>query len=103
MPKSNWAFELDYGSKAWLPDALVAAGIDSTSLEGRTNAPAIEFLPDEVDRFTPLVQALLANLVASDFALGFPAWPVACMLHHRKHIWWISSEAGLIENLESMA
>ena len=103
MPKSSWAFELDFGSKVWLPDALRTAGVDPALLAGRTDAPAIEFSLQEADRFTPLVQMLLDNLLASDFALGFPGHPIACMLHHRKHIWWISSDPGRIQELEAMA
>ena len=103
MPKSNWAYELDFGSKAWLPDALRAAGVDPAPLEGRTNSPALEFSIDEADRVTPLIQTLLLNLKGSDFALGFPGRPVACTIHHHKQIWWISNDADLIGRLESMA
>src|SRR5947209_719542 len=28
MPRSHWAYELDFGSKTWLPAALQRAGID---------------------------------------------------------------------------
>jgi hypothetical protein len=102
MPKSNWAYELDFGGKAWLPAALKLAGIDPASLEGRTNAPAVEFNLQEMDRFTPLVQTLLENLFGSDFALAFPGHPVACTIHHHKQIWWISSEESFIQKIGSM-
>ncbi len=102
MPKSQWAYELDFGSRAWLPDALRAAGVDPTALEGRTNSPAIEFNSNEAGRFTPLVKILLQKLMGSDFALAFPGRPVTCTLHHHKQIWWISSDAELIRQLDAM-
>ena len=102
MPKSQWAFELDFGSKAWMPGPLRAVGIDPALLAGRTNSPAIEFTVDELPLVTPLVEALLMNLLGSDFALGFPGYPVACTLHHHKQVWWITSDATLIEKLRAL-
>lgn len=102
MPKSQWAYELDFGSRSWLPDALRAAGFDPAALEGRTNSPAIEFLPDETPLFTSLALALLKNLFGSDFALAFPGRPVACTLHHHKQIWWVSSDPEFIRQLDSL-
>jgi hypothetical protein len=102
MPKSSWAYELDFGSKAWLPGALNLAGIDSRLLEGRTNAPAIEFSPEEAGLLTPLLQTLLQNLFGSDFALAFPGRPVTCTVHHHKQLWWMSSEAEFIAKIERM-
>jgi hypothetical protein len=102
MPKSHWAYELDFGSKAWLPVALREAGIDPTALEGRTNAPAIEFSSEEVRQFSPLVESLLQNLLGSDFSLAFPNHPVIATLHHHKQIWWMSSDAKLIDTLRSL-
>jgi hypothetical protein len=103
MPKSSWAYELDFGSKAWLPAALRLAGIDPEKLEGRTNAPAIEFASSEATSFTALVQALLENLLGSDFALGFPGYPAGCTVHHHKQIWWISTDEKLISQIAEMA
>src|SRR5665213_2003408 len=82
MPKSQWAYELDFGCKSWLPAALARAGIDATLLEGRTDSPAIEFSPAEADRAAALIESLLRNLFGSDFALAFPDHAIACTLHH---------------------
>ena len=102
MPKSQWAYELDFGSKAWLPDALRRAHVDPAALEGRTNSPAIEFAEDEAGLLTPLTQALLENLIGSDFALAFPNHPIACTVHHHKQLWWLSDSAPLVERLEAL-
>ncbi len=102
MPKSQWAYELDFGSKAWLPDALNQAGVDVSRLAGRTDSPAVQFEPEEADRFTPVVESLLNNLAGSDFALAFAGWPVACTLHHHQQVWWISSDRQAIERLETL-
>ena len=102
MPKSQWGYELDFGSKAWLPDALRRAGIDPAKLSARTDSPAIELMPDEADHFSAFTETLLANLIGSDFALGFPDHPVACSLHHHKQIWWVSNDAKIIEAIDSL-
>lgn len=97
MPKSQWAYELDFGSRAWLPDALKLAGVDPAPLEGHTDSPAIEFSMDESEQVAPLIQSLMENLLGSDFALAFPAFPVACTLHNHKQIWWLSDDATPID------
>ena len=102
MPKSQWAYELDFGSRAWLPDALRKAGVEPSSLAGRTDSPAIEFNPDEADRFTLLAETLLEMLLGSDFALTFPGHPVVCTLHHHKQIWWISSDPEFMRQIDSL-
>ena len=102
MPKSHWAFELDFGGKEWLPSALRAAGIDPEQLMGRTNAPAVEFLPADVDRFTPLVESLLANLLGSDFALAFPDYAVTCTLHHHRQVWWTDGDGAFVRRLRML-
>lgn len=103
MPKSQWAYELDFGSKDWLPDALSDAGVDAASLHGQTRSPAVEFSLDEAPRAQRLIERLLSHLRGSDFALAFPTHPVACTLHHHKQIWWISTDAALIRQLTQMA
>jgi hypothetical protein len=42
MPMSHWAYELDFGSHDWMPDALDAIGIDAGLLQDRTNGAATE-------------------------------------------------------------
>src|SRR5947209_3325205 len=58
MPKSHWAYELDFGSSQWMPDALRKADVDPAVLAPLNNAAAIEFTPDEEERFRGLVGRL---------------------------------------------
>lgn len=99
MPKSHWAFELDFGNHAWLSPALEAANVDWKALAPRTNASAVEFDASESNAATVLLQAILTHLAGSDFALAWPSWPVACTIHHHKQVWWMTSEASLHERL----
>lgn len=103
MPKSHWAYELDFGSRDWMPSLLERAGIDAGLLQGRTNAAAIEFNLNESQSFAHVVETLLRMLLGSDFALAFPDRPVVCTLHHHKQVWWQSTDAGLIQELRAMA
>lgn len=103
MPKSHWAYELDFGSREWMPELLRQIGIDPVSLQHRTNASAIEFRPDEMQSLPVMVEGLLRNLLGSDFALGFPGHAVICTLHHHKQIWWTSTDPALIESLRQLA
>jgi hypothetical protein len=103
MPKSNWAYELDFGSRDWLPALLEHAGVDSGLLQTRTNASAIEFGRHEGESLAHLVEGLLRMLLGSDFALAFPGRPVVCTLHHHKQVWWTSTDPGLIQSLRQLA
>jgi hypothetical protein len=103
MPKSHWAFELDFGSSAWMPAALRAAGVDPQLLQGRNDGSAVEFLPTDESVFTGFAQRLLTDLAGSDFALLFPAHPVVCTLHHHKQVWWTTPDQALIAFLENLA
>lgn len=102
MPKSHWAYELDYGSRDWMPALLEHAGIDSGLLQPRTNAAAIEFAPHEIEPFQHVVEGLLRMLLGSDFALAFPGRPVVCTLHHHKQVWWTSSDLAMIAALRAI-
>lgn len=102
MPGSSWAYELDFGSRQWLPPLLERIGIDPGQLQSRTNASAIEFSPDEHERLSAFVMRLLEMLAGSDFFLAFPGRKAVAMLHHHKQIWWTSSEEGIIEALGSL-
>jgi hypothetical protein len=102
MPKSHWAYELDYGSRDWMPSLLERAGVDAGLLQIRTNAAAIEFNLAETRSLSHVIETLLRMLLGSDFALAFPGRPVACTLHHHKQVWWQSSDAELIEGLKRM-
>ena len=102
MPKSHWAYELDFGSRDWMPALLEHAGIDSGLLASRTNAAAIEFTPSEVEPFAHIVEGLLRMLLGSDFALAFPDRPATCTLHHHKQVWWTTSQPQLITSLQGL-
>lgn len=103
MPRSSWAFELDFGSKDWLPDALRLAGFDSAILEGRTNAPAVALSQDEFSSAMHLIETALEKLAGSDFALAFPDRPIVCTLHHHKQVWWIGGDADLISRVIALS
>lgn len=103
MPRSHWAYELDFGSAAWMPAALGQIGIDSTTLAPLTTGAAIEFAAEEGDAFGTFLGALLANLSgSSDFQLAWPGRPVVCTVHHHKQLWWTTPDAALHAKLERM-
>lgn len=101
MPASHWAYELDFGSKDWMPDALKEIGVDSASLSPRTNAAAIEFEEGEQDGFSKLLTSLLTHLAASDFTVAFPGRAVLCTVHHHKQLWWQTSDSALMRRIEA--
>lgn len=102
MPASHWAYELDFGSKEWMPALLEGLGIDPGLLQTRTTAAALEFAPDEVEPLKHLVQRLLEMLQASDFAIAFPHRRVVCSLHHHRQLWWTSAEPAVSDALDAM-
>lgn len=102
MPKSHWAYELDFGSRDWMPSLLERAGIDAGLLQARTNAAAIEFKLTEIESFSHVIEGLLRMLLGSDFALAFPGRQVICTLHHHKQVWWQSTDVMLIDALRRM-
>jgi hypothetical protein len=102
MPASHWAYELDFGSKEWMPPLLEAIGVDPGLLQTRTTAAAIEFTPEESPALAHLVTRLLEMLQGSDFSLAFPHRRVVCSLHHHKQLWWTSAEPEVSAALESM-
>lgn len=103
MPLSHWAFELDFGSKSWLPDLLDSVGIDPRILAARSDASPIEFQADESSGLGKFVRSLLEHLAASDFMLAFPSHPVLCTIHHHKQLWWTSSDRSVIDRISSHA
>src|SRR3954468_8768105 len=76
MPMSHWSYELDFGSRDWMPATLEGIGVDPGLLMHRNNAAAIEFAPDEPQVLQHVVQRLLQMLQQSDFAIAFPRHPV---------------------------
>lgn len=95
LPMSHWSYELDHGSKDWLPAVLEHIGIDPGLLINRTNGAAIEFAADETEPFQLLITRLLEMLQSSDFAIAFPKHPVLITLHHHKQLWWVTSDEAL--------
>jgi hypothetical protein len=99
MPMSHWSYELDFGSRAWMPAALDAVGVDGELLSHRPNGAALEFQLDERRAIEGLLAQLLINLRTSDFMLAFPARPALCTVHHHKQLWWQTTDAALHEAL----
>src|ERR1051325_9035643 len=62
MPLSHWAFELDFGSKAWLPTLLKSVHVEPYPLADRTDASPLEFQPGEQADLTRFLQTLLDQL-----------------------------------------
>ncbi len=100
MPKSHWAHELEHGSRDWLPGVLEQIGLDAGLLAGRNNGAAIEFGDPEGERFEFFIRKLLQLLIGSDFMLAFPGRPVVCTVHHRKQLWWVSSDAQWVDSID---
>lgn len=102
MPGSHWAYELDFGSRDWMPPLLEGIGIDPGLLQSRTNAAAIEFAIEESPAVSHLVSRLLEMLQSSDFAIAFPHRRITCTLHHHKQLWWTSAEADLTAGIDAL-
>jgi hypothetical protein len=102
MPMSHWAYELSSGSRDWMPALIEHIDLDPGLLEGRNNAAAIEFGPDESHHLRHFTQRLLEMLLGSDFMLAFlaPKEPVLCTLHHHKQLWWTTKDPAVIDTLE---
>ncbi len=100
MPKSHWAYELEFGSKDWIASLLENSGVDPGLLTGRNNAAALEFPLAEAEWCSHLVEGLLRMLLGSDFTLAWPGRGTICTVHHHKQLWWTSSNPALIENLD---
>jgi hypothetical protein len=96
MPKSHWSYELEFGHRDWLPDALREIGIDPKQLEKLNNAPAISFEVTGAEEAEFFVRQLLNRLVSSDFQLVFPGHSILCTLHTRCQLWWTTSRAEMI-------
>jgi hypothetical protein len=100
MPKSHWAYELEFGSREWLPDALEKIGIDSGKLLPLNNAAAIEFDPAEAEQLKILVETLLTRLVGSDFQMVFPDRNTICTIHNRGQLWWTTADLVVGKRLD---
>lgn len=103
MPASHWAYELDFGSREWLPEVLGSIGVDAAELAQLTNGAAISFGENEVKEFDSFLRQLLDNLSgSSDFQLAWPGKPVLCTLHHHKQLWWTMSDAELFRTIDEV-
>ena len=100
MPKSHWAYELQFGSREWMPGLLEKMGIDSRLLVDRNNAAAIEFASGEIDLFRQFVQGLLEMLHGSDFLLAFGSHKTVCTIHSHKQLWWTTANAQIAMELD---
>ena len=104
MPRSHWAYELDFGSREWMPAALASVGIDGKELEPLTTGAAIEFQPEQADEFRGFLSSLLENLSgSSDFQLAWPSRPLVCTVHHHKQLWWTTPDDALHRAIAAMA
>ena len=100
MPMSHWSYELNYGSRDWMPALIENVELDPGLLEGRNNAAAIEFSMEESEQLQYFVQRLLEMLLGSDFLLAFVGRPVVCTVHHHKQLWWQTTDGGILAALE---
>jgi hypothetical protein len=103
MPRNHWAFELDHGISAWMPELLRGVGIDPAALSGRNDGSAIEFQVEEAETLAPAIEKLLTGLWGSDFALAWPGRPILCTVHHHTQLWWTTTDADLLAGLELLA
>jgi hypothetical protein len=95
MPMSHWSYELDFGSREWMPGALNAVGVDGNELVTRANGAALAFDLGERAGFESLLAQLLGNLRTSDFMVAFPGRAALCTVHHHKQLWWQTTDAEL--------
>jgi hypothetical protein len=102
MPLSHWSYELDFGSRDWMPIALEQIKIDEKDLIQLNNAAAIEFEPHEAEQLEEFAAALLELLRASDFAVAFPGQPILCTIHHHKQLWWQTTNGDFAQVLRTL-
>jgi hypothetical protein len=104
MPRSHWAYELDFGSKDWMPDVLRRAGVDPGHLAPLTTGAAIEFNWVESAQFGSFLGSLLDNLTgSSDFQLAWPGRSVVCVVHHHQQLWWTTPDPAIYRELQNLA
>lgn len=103
MPKSHWAYELEFGSDAWMPDALAAIGVDPAPLRSMNSGAAIAFKPDEAVALRSFAEQLLTRLDGSDFLLALPGHPVVCTVHHHQQLWWVTTDERAWEALTTIS
>jgi hypothetical protein len=103
MPRSHWAYELDFGSNDWMPPVLAKCGVDSAELAPLTTGAAIEFNWEDSGQFASFLATLLDNLSgSSDFQLVWPGRQVVCTVHHHKQLWWTTSDGPIYQALNEL-
>lgn len=102
MPGSHWSYELNHGSRDWMPALIEGIHLDPGLLALRADAAAIEFSPAESSEFRHFIQRLLEMLQGSDFSLAFPHRATIAAVHHHKQIWWVTTEPSVIEALDGL-
>jgi hypothetical protein len=103
MPRSHWAYELDFGSRDWLPGVLGGVGVDPAGLTSLSTGAAIEFLPEGGNEFGSFLAHLLDNLSgSSDFQLAWPGRPLLCTVHHHKQLWWTTPDEELFRRIDGL-
>jgi hypothetical protein len=102
MPKSHWAYELEFGSREWLPEVLNKIDVDPAKLLPLNNAAALEFQAGESESLGYLVRELLLYLVGSDFQMVFSGRRTICTIHTRQQLWWTTADPIIAERMESL-
>lgn len=102
MPKSHWAYELEFGSRAWMPAALAAVGVDWQQLLPLNNAAAIEFAEADAELLGNFVIELLTRLDGSDFQAVFAGGQTICTIHSRGQLWWTTVDAAVAGRLDAV-
>ncbi len=100
MPRSHWAFELEFGHRDWLPAAIEQIGLDPVPLGKLNNAAAIEFSVTESKTLGAFITELLTRLISSDFQLVFLDHSTVCTIHTRCQLWWTTAGRTVADKLD---
>lgn len=102
MPGSHWSYELNHGSRDWMPALLERIELDPGLLVGRNDASAVEFAPAEAKLFEHFVQRLLTQLWQSDFTIAFPGRQTVSLLHSHTQLWWMTQDRKVLSELDAL-
>src|SRR6476661_6383075 len=56
MPMAHWAYELDFGSREWLPGLLAGEGLDVGVMQGLTTGNALQYSTGERQNYAGIVR-----------------------------------------------
>lgn len=101
LPKAHWAYELAFGSDAWMPGLLEFVGVAPADLADRHDGSALAFSPEEAPAAERFIVGLLRQLFGSDFLLAWPDHPAVCTVHHHKQLWWTTTDATFFAVLDA--